>query len=124
MRRAILWTFGLTGLVTLAYILFPSYILNFLYGDVYQGAATTLTILGVAMTFFGLGGLFMQHGFATENRGQIAIIALFAVVQIALIMTFHASAEAIALDLLFTSTGLFAVSWTYMEARKKAGILS
>ena len=119
MRRALFWTVGLTGLVALAYVLFPGAILQILYGGVYVDAAPALAILGVAMAFFGLSGLFMNLGLATENRVQIGIFVAFAALQIALIMLFHDRPTTIAIDLLATSVGLFVTSWAHMELRHR-----
>jgi O-antigen/teichoic acid export membrane protein len=60
MRRLVLWAFALTGGVALIYLLLPSLILEILYGNAYSGAATSLSILGIAMAFFGLTNLFMN----------------------------------------------------------------
>jgi O-antigen/teichoic acid export membrane protein len=120
MRVSALLTFAITIIVAIAYLLFPVPILNFLYGGVYVDAAPALSILGLAMVFFSLCGLFLNYGLAIASKSYVVIFSIFTILQVALIMTFHDSAVQIALDLLATSTGLVIVSWTYMEMRARA----
>ncbi|MDD1767238.1 MAG: oligosaccharide flippase family protein [Methanomassiliicoccales archaeon] len=120
MRVSALLTFSITIIVAIAYLLFPTPILDFLYGNVYVDAAPVLSVLGLAMVFFSLCGLFLNYGLAIASRFYVTIFSIFTVLQVALIMMFHDSAVEIALDLLATSICLLIVSWTYMEMRAKA----
>jgi len=120
MRVSALLTFAITIVVAIAYLLFPVPILNFLYGGVYVDAAPALSILGLAMVFFSLCGLFLNYGLAIASKAYIAIFSIFTAIQVALIVMFHESAVQIALDLLLTSACLVVVSWTYMEFRARA----
>jgi len=120
MRVSTALTFGITIIVAIAYLLFPVSILDFLYGSVYVDAAPVLSILGMAMVFFSLCGLFLNYGLAIASKSYVVMFSIFTIFQVALIMMFHDSAVQIALDLLATSTGLVIVSWTYMELRARA----
>jgi O-antigen/teichoic acid export membrane protein len=120
MRVSALLTFAITIVVAIAYLLFPVPILNFLYGGVYVDAAPALSILGLAMVFFSLCGLFLNYGLAIASKAYVVMFSIFTVLQVALIVMFHDSAVQIALDLLATSTGLVIVSWAYMEMRARA----
>ena len=119
MRIMALLTLGLGMIIALAYMIFPAPILNFLYGTVYADAATALSIVGFAMVFFGVAGLFLNYGLAIASRVYIAIFSVFTALQIALIVLFHSSPTEIALDLLVTSAGLVLVSWACMETRAR-----
>ncbi len=120
MRVSALLTFSITIVVAIAYLLFPVPILDFLYGSVYIDAAPALTILGLAMVFFSLCGLFLNYGLAIASKYYVTVFSIFTVLQVALIMLFHDSAVQIALDLLATSIGLVIASWTFMEMRARA----
>ncbi len=119
-RVAALLTLAITTVVAAAYLLFPVPILNFLYGGIYVDAAPALSILGLAMVFFSLSGLFLNYGLAIASRAYILIFSAFTLLQVALIMMFHDSAVQIAFDLLITGAGLATVSWVYMEIRARA----
>lgn len=115
MRRLVLWAFALTGGVALIYLFFPSLILEILYGNAYSGAATLLSILGIAMAFFGLTNLFMNYGLAINSKIFSFAIFIFTMLELFLIVSYHDSPVAIALDLLVVGLGTFISSWAYME---------
>jgi O-antigen/teichoic acid export membrane protein len=123
MRRSVLWAFALTVGVALVYLVAPSLILEILYGNAYSGAASALSILGMAMAFFGLTNLFMNYGLATNSKIFSLTIFIFTVLEVVLIVTYHDSPVTIALDLFVVGLGTFISSWSYMELkfRKDAG---
>ena len=116
MRLSILISLAVTGIVVIAFFLFPSEILRVLYGgDKYLGAAAGLGILGLAMALLGTANLFMNYGLATDSRIYLAIMVFFTALQVALIAVFHDSIATIALDILIATAGTTLVSWAYME---------
>lgn len=117
MRRSVLWAFGLTGGVALVYLIMPSFILEVLYGNDFSGAATALSILGMAMAFFGLTNLFMNYGLAINSKIFSLTIFIFTVLEILLIVSYHDSPVVIALDLFVVGLGTFISSWAYMELK-------
>jgi O-antigen/teichoic acid export membrane protein len=117
MRRSVLWAFALTGGVALAYLVMPSFILEVLYGNDFSGAATALSILGMAMAFFGLTNLFMNYGLAVNSKIFSLMIFIFTVLEIILIVSYHDSPVTIALDLFVIGLGTFISSWAYMELK-------
>lgn len=117
MRQSVLWALTLTGGVVLIYLLFPSFILEFLYGSAYSGAATALSILGVAMALFGLTNLFMNYGLAVNSKMFSFTIFLFTMLELLLIVTYHDNLVTIALDVLAVGLGTFLSSWAYMELK-------
>jgi O-antigen/teichoic acid export membrane protein len=119
MRKSIFYTLLMTGIVAALYVIAPAQIINLLYGGAYIDAAPALSILGIAMTLFGLSSLFMNYGLAIENPVYVAIFSFFTALQIILIIMFHSSMIAIALDLLVTSIGIFSFSWIYLEIKSK-----
>ena len=124
MRQSLLWALALTGGVALLYLPFPSFILESLYGNAYSGAATALSILGVAMAFFGLTNLFMNYGLAINSKMFSFTIFIFTILELLLIVTYHDSPVAIALDLLVVSLGTFISSWAYMELKFRKDVRS
>ena len=116
MRLSVLIALAVTGVVVLAFFLFPHEILRLLYGgDKYIGAAAGLGILGLAMALLGVANLFMNYGLAIDSRVYLAIMVFFTGLQIALIVLFHDSLVTIALDMLVAFAGTTLVSWAYME---------
>jgi O-antigen/teichoic acid export membrane protein len=117
MRRSVLWALALTGGLALVYVAVPSFILEVLYGNDYSGAASALSILGVAMAFFGLTNLFMNYGLAINSKIFSLTIFIFTVLEVVLIVTYHDSPVTIALDLFVVGLGTFISSWGYMELK-------
>ena len=113
MRLSVLIALAVTGVVVLAFFLFPHEILRLLYGgDKYVGAAAGLGILGLAMALLGVANLFMNYGLAIDSKMYLAIMVFFTALQVALI---HDSLVTIALDMLVAFAGTTLVSWVYME---------
>ncbi len=120
MRKSIIWTLVISGIVALAYILIPGFIINLLYGAAYIEAAPSLAVLGVAMTMFGLASLFMNYGLATDSHALIVILAFFTVLEIALIEVWNATPLQIAIDLLVGSAGICILSLAHLEIRRRS----
>lgn len=114
-RISAAWSLGFMLIFAFIYLIFPQQILHFLYGEDYAGAATALSILGFAMTFFALSGLIVNYGLAVGSKLFIATYSLFLILEVTLIVLFHDSAAQIALDMLVTSASLAAFSWGFME---------
>ncbi|MEM2943237.1 MAG: hypothetical protein QW087_00645 [Methanomassiliicoccales archaeon] len=119
LRRAIFYTLCITGLVALAYVVIPDRIIVVFYGDTYLDAAPALSVLGIAMTLFGLSSLFMNYSLAIESRAYIAIFCFFTALEIILIMTFHTTMISIAYDLFIASAGILSLSWLYFEIKTR-----
>jgi O-antigen/teichoic acid export membrane protein len=120
MRKSIIWTLVISGIVALAYILIPGFIINLLYGAAYIEAAPSLAVLGLAMTMFGLASLFMNYGLATDSHALIVILAFFTVLEIALIEIWNATPLQIATDLLVGSAGICILSLAHLEIRRRS----
>ena len=120
LRRVVLWTMLLSMVLLAFYLIIPEQILVFFYGYQYADAAGALMLLAIAMTFYGLCGLFLNYALATADKVQVGLFCFFAVFEVVLIMLYHPTPEGIALDILVTAGFLLLVSVGYMEARNHA----
>ncbi len=120
MNKSILTVMGLCLLVNIVVMLFPSEIINILYGNEYVGAENTLIIMSWAMTFLSLSNLFMNYGLATDDYPYIFIMAFFTMLEIGLIILYHSSMEAIASSVLVSSLGIVSFNFYYhmIKSRK------
>ena len=117
MRRSIILTLLLTGLLAMGFLLVPETVLRVLTNTAYLGAAPALQILGLSMMFFGLASLFMNYGLATDRHQYITFVLLFTVVEVLLLVLFHSSPVEIAYDMLVSSLLMCVISWIYMELK-------
>lgn len=117
MRRSIILTLLLTGLLAMGFLLVPETVLSVLTNTAYLGAAPALQILGLSMMFFGLASLFMNYGLATDRHQYITFVLLFTVVEVLLLVLFHSSPVEIAYDMLVSSLLMCVISWIYMELK-------
>jgi O-antigen/teichoic acid export membrane protein len=120
MRKSIIWTLVVSGLVALFYYFEPGFIINLLYGTDYEGASSALAVIGIAMTMFGLATLFMNYGLATDSNALIMILAFFSVLEVALIVLFNSTPLQIAIDLLISSAGICIMSYLHLELRHRS----
>lgn len=117
MRRSIILTLLLTGLLAMGFLLVPETVLRVLTNTAYLGAAPALQVLGLSMMFFGLASLFMNYGLATDRHQYITFVLLFTAVEVLLLVLFHSSPVEIAYDMLVSSLLMCVVSWIYMELK-------
>jgi O-antigen/teichoic acid export membrane protein len=120
MKKSIIWTLVVSGLVALFYYLEPGFIINLLYGSDYAGASSALAVIGIAMTMFGLATLFMNYGLATDSNPLIIILAFFSILEVVLIVLFNSSPFQIAMDLLISSAGICVMSYMHLELRHRS----
>ena len=82
---------GFGFFITLIYFLFSGFIINLLYGELYLEAAGLLGWFAVIMTLFSLVYLMSFYNLSINKRNFIYILALFNILEIALIYIFHDS---------------------------------
>ncbi len=120
LRRSILLTAILSGIVALVYVIAPEFILQLLYGGKFLEAAPSLQIIGVAMFLFSIANLFMIYGLATDGHIYTWILSLFTALELALMMVNHSTPMAIAANLLITGLLVTIVSGAHLELRERA----
>lgn len=123
MRKSILWTLAISIVVAAVYAIAPGFVIQLLYGSTYVDAASTLAVLGVAMTLFGLATLFMNYGLATDSYALIVILASFTILEVSLIAIWNTTPLDIAIDLLICSAGICSLSWIHLSQRHRSGRL-
>lgn len=91
LRKAILLTLPLAGVVVIIYWLFPQFVVNILFLGKYPAAIPYLFKYGLAMAFFAVSSLLMFY-FLSLNRTRVAYPLIGAVLlQLCLIILFHSS---------------------------------
>jgi O-antigen/teichoic acid export membrane protein len=87
LRTSILATALLSGVVALAFILFPDLVLNILVPNnpYLPQIAPPLQVLSVAMALLGLANVFMLYGLATDGHAYVVILLLAVGVLFALV---------------------------------------
>ena len=124
MRKSIIWTLAISSVVAIVYAIEPGFVIMLLYGADFINADSTLAVMGVAMTLFGLATLFMNYGLATDSNALVTILALFTILEVALIAIWNATPLDIAIDLLICSAGICAFSWLHLVQRHRSGRLN
>jgi len=91
LRKAILLTLLLAGVVVIIYWLFPQFVVNILFMGKYPDAIPYLFKYGLAMAFFAVSSLLMFY-FLSLNRTRVAYLLIgAALLQLCLIILFHSS---------------------------------
>ena len=87
--KSMLMVLGFGFLITLVYFLFSNFIINLLYGELYLEAASLLGWFAVIMTLFSLVYLMSFYNLSLNKKNFLYILALFNILEIALIYKFH-----------------------------------
>ena len=124
---ALLLTTFLSGVVVVAYWLFPQFIVDFVYNGKYSIASACLFKYGLAMFFFSISYLLMNY-FLSFNQTKIAYPFLSVMIlQIVLISILHSSIlQVVNVMLLCGVTCLILVSTFYLKTRRlnHSGVLT
>jgi O-antigen/teichoic acid export membrane protein len=121
LKTALLSSLILFIIPTRAIAAFPDLVLTILYGEAYVGAADALVPLCFAMTFFGIGNLFLVFGLASDGHRFVAIIALFSILEIIVMGLFHNTIEQLALGILAVSALMCLFCSLYLLQNVKNG---
>lgn len=119
-KKAALWSMVLCVTPTVLIALIPELVMETVYGEAYVGGGV-LVILCLAMTLFGLASLFMVFGLATDDDLLIAIIAFFAVAEVALMSLYNQTIEQLALVILGVSALMSAFYLIYLLYAARSG---
>src|SRR3989344_6151221 len=87
--KSMLMILGFGFFITLIYFLFSGFIINLLYGELYLEAAGLLGWFAVIMTLFSLVYLMSFYNLSLNKKNFLYILALFNILEIALIYKFH-----------------------------------
>jgi O-antigen/teichoic acid export membrane protein len=89
--KALLLTLFISGGAVLAYYLYPSFVVNIIFGDKYLFTTPYIARYGLAMAFFALTGLLMNYSLSINRMNIAYFLALTAFLEIVLIAMFHSS---------------------------------
>lgn len=92
-RKVFIYTFGATALLSIfslvAYWLFPSLVIQILYGSAYLEASRLLVWFGIFISLFTLSSVFITYNLSL-GKARVALLPLVAaIIQIIIITLFH-----------------------------------
>lgn len=112
LRKSLLYSGLVSGIVTSVYILYPEIIVK-IFGNRYIGAMNIMTTYGVAMFFFSITTTIMYYHLAIRNMRYVVIFVGFTLLEISLFLTFHSSISEMTYILLIMNMMLSIVSVLY-----------
>lgn len=114
----VLFTFLLSGFITLIYFLAPEFMILTLFGERYLAIANMLGIFAVFVALLSLAGLFANFYLSIHKTWPSYIVATGAILQIALIFLFHKNLfEIIWVSVIITFLLLIALLLYYPRAK-------
>ncbi|VVB89702.1 Polysaccharide biosynthesis protein [uncultured archaeon] len=90
LKKSIIYTGILSGLLVLIYVLFPGIVIK-IFGQKYLNAIDFVAPYGMAMFFFSITGVMVNYHLAVRNVRYIALFAGFTVIEIIMLTIFNSS---------------------------------
>ena len=112
LKKSLVYSFLLSGFVVAAYILFPRLVVIF-FGSRYLDALPFIAPYGLAMLFFSLSTILLNYHLAIKNMRYVAIFAGFTILEVLLLLIFHASPLEMIYVLLSVNLALLIASLIY-----------
>lgn len=111
-----------SGAVVVGYFVAPSLIIHILFGQKYAPVAAYLGIFGLAMLLLALSSALVNYYLAIHETKFIPGLAVFAVLQVALIWMFHSSIREVTFVMVAVMALLlvFLTAYYFIEVRGKA----
>lgn len=109
---------GMSFGVTLFYFLFPSFVVNLLFGKAFEGASGLLGQFGLFISFYTLSNLFTSMYLALGKTGVWVLTALAAVIQAVVITISHGSLSIVIVNNALVAAGLFIALLLYYPYAK------
>lgn len=97
-----------SGLLTLAYFLWPSFILRLVLGDQYAVTGPLIGVLGVAMTLYGLINIWLNYYLSVNQTSFLYVLSMGVLLQLVLLACFHSSLLQVATVLVVTALAISA----------------
>ncbi len=89
LRRALLVAGAVYALALPIYWLFPSPIVNILFGAGYTATESLIGLFSLAMAFYGLTNILLFYHLSVNNRRFIYLLGGFSLAQVILLLLFH-----------------------------------
>ena len=113
LNRCLMYTGIVSGAAAIGCLLFPSFVVNIVFGAEYIGAAPLIRLYGIAMFFFCLTVVLMYYNLAVHSLKYVYIFVFFTFLLIGLLSVFHSSMIEMITILLVTNVALFLSSYFY-----------
>jgi len=106
-----------SGLLTLAYFLWPSLILRLVLGDQYAVTGPLIGVLGVAMTLYGLINIWLNYYLSVNQMSFLYMVSAGVLLQLVLLARFHSSLLQVATVLVVTALAICVASEFIFQRR-------
>ena len=110
LRRSLIFTFGLSVLVTLGYNLFPGLALKLLAGRSSPEIILLGRLFSLSMLFYALSNVLFYYQLSVEKYGFIQPLLIAAAVQITAIAIFHQTVVMVGIIVVLSSLSIFLVN--------------
>lgn len=121
LKRSLIYTSIPSGLLVIAFILFPKFFLGLFYGEEYLEADSLIVLYGPFMFFFSLTAVLVYYNLAKNRYGFIYLFVFLSCFEIILIWFFHNSLIFILEILLIMNIIIFilsaSVSYYYVKQK-------
>lgn len=119
LRKSLLLASLLSGILVLAYWLFPGIIIKVFFGEAYLEAINLVGWYGIAMLLFSLNFVLINYSLAIRNLKLMLLADLITLTEVVAIVLIHRSLTQIILILLFGNLLLLLlISWSLAASKK------
>ncbi|MBS3091786.1 oligosaccharide flippase family protein [Candidatus Pacearchaeota archaeon] len=87
--RALIMVVGICLIISAIYALFPSKIIQLLFGSQYIDASHILLNMSLAFTFISLANIILIYGISINKSVKLSFLIIFVVIEIGLLWGFH-----------------------------------
>jgi len=115
-------TLAVSGSVTAVCALFPSVIVQLLFGSGYAAGAAILAPYALITTLYALSNAASTHALAQGQGSTAYLSAVFAVLQVALLAVHHATVQAVLQDQLIAQSLLLLATLALLRRRSPAAV--
>ena len=117
LNLSLLYTGLVSGVMAVGYWFFPSLVVRIPYGYAYVEVAPVVQLYGVAMLFFSLTVVLMRYSLAIHDISYVYLFAFFSLIEIGLLIVFHASMMEMARIILMVNAALLISGIIYVFRR-------
>lgn len=91
LKKSLFFVIFLSGIAITIYWLFPSFIVNVLYGDAYSAAIPLLGFIGIAMSLIALVMVYTSYLMALKDMRFVKVLIVCTFLEVLLLSVFHNS---------------------------------
>src|SRR4030042_1979105 len=119
LRRSLLYALTLSGLLVLAYWVFPGTIIKVFFGEAYIEAEGLVGWYGLAMLLFSLNFVLIHYSLAIRNMKLMILADFVTLAEVIAIASMHQTLTQVILILLFGNLAIFLAGSSFLAFLKK-----